>query len=793
MAFAHLNIHSHYGFDGSIVQIPHLFYQAKKLGINGVALTDFSRMGGVPEFLAISKDYPSVKPVVGCSFQIVDDAAMVAGERPRYVVVLLAKNQTGYHNLLKLSSLACMNGSGGPIPVSRNYLEAYHEGLICLSGGLGGEVAQAFEEQDFYKAREAALWYKDLFGEDFYFEVFLHKNNPRKAVSALDCKAEVDEAIGRLYAKERSLLRRMMDLGEEVGVKLVATNPVHFVEKGDAIAHDARLCILGCHMVSERERPRFTHLEYLRSEKEMRSLFAKCPDAVDNTMEVLSKIEPFDINVARTELPDVSPDPKGELRETAYQGAVLRYGSLGDAVKARIDGELASVAKSGMEAYFLIVKELVDWAREHHVVVSPGRGRAPSSMLCYCLGITDVDPLRHGLLSELFLNPERIIMPDVDLDFSQEGVKAVSEHLAQKYGKDAVSYMITFLPYNLKRAFESVARVYGIPWDDVMTIRRRLDAGFAGGQEYTLSSNPLNEIRASASPEIREVLDCAERLDGAICYVGVHACANLLAKGDLTDKLPMMCGKQRNEKILAPMSQYDGHWVEDAGVLKLDFLGLSSLDLIREVENVVSRKLGVAIDARKAPLDDAAVYALFQAGDTKGVFLFESEGKRGLLSQIRPDRFSDLVALNALYWPQTVERLDLFNELKNGRETMAFDFPEEQEILAETYGLIVYQEQVMLLGQKIAGLTPGLSARFKKSQPFWTPEMYRRLFVDKGLDNGRSREGLERLADRIYQDRDLFYMKSHAVAYAWIAYQTAWLKVHYREDFMEVYRRLIGE
>ena len=770
MSFAHLHIHSHYSMNESIVKIPELFARAAELGLAGLALTDSSRMGGVQEFMSVARDFPSVKPVVGASFRIVDDVYPVVGERPQFKVLLLAKNLTGYRNLMKLSSIACVNGTGRPTAVRRAYLEAYHEDLICLSGGLFGEVSQTLIDFGEARAREVALEYKELFGEDFYFEVSLHKRPRQLYVKNIAKRHHVSRYIDELYALEDKLLTSLMNLGEELGIKLVATNPVYYLNADDALAYDAHLCFLNGKNIADENGPEFTRLEYLRSEEEMRSQFVRCPEAVENTMAILSKIESYRVDVVEIGLPGVSANPKQELRDEIYKGASARYGSVTEEIKDRIEGELNTIAKTNFEAYFLIIKEMIDWARVHHCVVGPGRGRAVSSMVCYCLGITEVDPLRYGLLSESFLNPDRIPLPDIDIDINDEGRQPVVDHLTRKYGREVVSYLATYAWISMVSALREVTVAFGLSRNQVQRIKDYLF--YYDGDEPT--------------KELKDACDCAKKLNGVICQTGTHVCGILLSDDAMTNKIPLMSGAHCPDGGFIPISQYDGHWVENAGVLKIDLIGTKWLDFIREVERTVSQKYGVPVDSRKAPLDDAATYALYQSGDTDGVFLFDDEEMQKWLKRIRPDRFSDLVAMKALFHPEIRDKINYFNALKNGIETMTYSFPEEKEILAETYGLILYEEQVMMLGQKIAGMTPGQTAAFKRFSPRFTAECYQDFFMDCGLRQGRPEKDLQNLLQRILLCHDKVFMKSHAVAYAWMSYQTAWLKAHYREEFMAI-------
>lgn len=786
MSFSHLHIHTHYSCNDSIVKIPELFEKASELGLAGLAITDPSVMSGVPEFLSCSRQYPDIKPAVGCEFNL---------NQPGYEdlplrVVLLAKNKTGYLNLIKLSSIANEHGEGIHARISHEQLELYHEGLICLSGGLQGEVSLAILVSGIIKARRAATWYRDVFGEDFYLEVSLHKPERRKSGNEFLLWANFDED----YKKERKVIPRLLELGTELGIKMVATNPVLFVNRDDAIAHDAYYCHRTGDLITDKFRWGFSHLEYLRSEDEMRMLFAKYPDAVDNTMDILNKIERYDINRSIS-LPQFSENPQIELRKAVYEGAQNRYGIVTDSLKERIEYELSTISKIGFDGYFLIIKEMVDWVRNNQHVVGPGRGSAVGSVVNYCLGITDVDPLKYGLLFERFLNPDRIQLPDIDTDFNAAALYSVDKHLTDRYGEKNVAHVICFHTNSGADAFEISAKAYGVQDEEISKFKAEIPTWSTRGLEEELADNrKLQRVYKNGSHTLQEAVNSAKRLEGVISHAGMHACANLLSSLPLTDCIPMMTAtmyhdSRKEDERVVPLSQYEVSWVEDAGVLKIDNLGLLILDYIHETESAIKKKYGIEIDLRNIPLDDTATYELYQSGDTENVFQFESDGMRKWLGIIHPESFSQLFAMNAMYRPGPMDFLPDYALRKNGKEPVDYILPETESILAETFGLFLYQEQIMITAQRIAKFCPGASARLIRVIGVRTPDTYqlaesfRERFIEGGVGNGYDQNSLEKLWEEMEQSGPYAFLKSHSVAYTWLSYQTAWLKAHYPDEY----------
>lgn len=799
MSIAHLHIHTHYSCDDSIVKIPELFERASTLGLSGIAIADPSRMCGVPEFLSCSRKYPEIKPIVGCEFNLTNHIPHTENDVENmqlFSVVLLAKNLAGYHNLLKLSSIANTEGLSFQPRISHQLLEQYHEGLICLSGGLGGEVSQAIIDSSIVKARKVATWYKGVFGDDFYLEMSLHKRERDLSVSVFDNYMKLYADIDELYVIEKKVAARLFRLGQELGIKLVGTNPVLFLNRDDAVAHDAYYCHRIGQRMSDDDRPRFSHLEYLRSEEEMRKVFAKYPEAVDNTLEILGKIERYEIYRNLT-MPTVSDDAKQELRDTVYHGVEERYGTISAPLNERIEFELSTISKIGFDSYFLIIKELTDWARKNNYVVGPGRGSATGSIVNYCLGITDVDPIKFGLLFERFLNPERIQLPDIDIDFNAAGLDKIAAHLADKYGQECVSHVICFYKNRATDAFETSARAYGVQAGKISRIKGLIsDWSPRGLEEELVDNRKLQHEYKVSTPRSQEAYQTAQKLEGVISRTGVHACANLVSSSLLTECIPMMSAsirsvsKRRGERVV-PLSQYDVCWAEDAGVLKIDTLGLLTLDILREAEALISMKHDIKICLHDIPLDDIATYELYQTGNTDDIFQFESEGMKAWLNRIHPESFSHLVALYSMYRPGPMDFLPDYALRKNGVEPVSYVIPETESILSETYGLILYQEQVMMIAQKIANFTPGQSDKLRKVAGSMKPAAYhlashfKDLFIAGGVKNGYGYASLEKLWQIIDHNGHNAFLKSHAVAYTWLSYQTAWFKAHYPDEYSQ--------
>ena len=854
MAFVHLHVHTQYSILDGQSSIEQLFTRAEQLGQTALAITDHGNMFGVKEFFKVAKKHPSVKPVIGCEIYVTrgyDHKLKDQAHRAYYHLILLAKNYEGYRNLMKIVSTGHIEGMYyGKPRVRHEVLERYHGDLICSSACMAGEIPQKILAGDIEAAGKAIQWHKKVFGDDYYLEVMLHRT-------------EVPGQSLEVYEREKAYNEVIFRLAAQYGVKVIATNDVHFVRKEDALAHDRLICLNTNAYVDDPKRLRYTRQEYMKSEEEMRALFPDHPEVLDNTLEVAGKVEAYTIDRGHV-LPKFEIDPafldeidthyaayrdiiehgrrdeQGNERNEdfcrsvaylchlTYAGARSRYGeTLTDEQAERIHFELMTISSMGFPDYFLIVQDFIGWARRNGISVGPGRGSAAGSAVAYCLGITNLDPIRYGLLFERFLNPERISMPDIDVDFDDEGRYRVIQYVQERYGVDHVSHVITFGTMAAKMAIKDVARVSRLSLDESNRLTKLVpDRSFVipqeyrkelrkdeqpgegekllidGGKRFAVGKEEKEYKPTLAnclrfSPEfrneyengtelVREVLDYAMQLEGSIRQTGIHACAMIIGRGNLTDYIPITMGHDKATDQDVWVSQYEGSYIEDVGMLKMDFLGLSTLSIIKEALRLIKKNHGVDIDIEKIPIDDPEVYALYGRGDTKSIFQFESGGMMEWLIKLHPQRFEDLIAMNALYRPGPMDYIPSFVARKRGDEAITYDLPAMEDLLEETYGVTVYQEQVMRISQKVAGFSKGKADKLRKAMGKKKIDILNSLhddFISGGLENGNPEEVL----NKIWKDWLAFakyaFNKSHATCYAWVSYQTAWLKAHYEPEF----------
>ena len=825
MAFVHLHVHTQYSILDGQSSIENLFSRAEELGMPGLAITDHGNMYGVKEFFKYAHKHPSVKPIIGCEVYVTrgyDHKLKDKAHSKYYHLILLAKNYEGYKNLMKIVSTAHIEGMYYRPRVSHEVIEKYHEGLICSSACMVGEIPQYILAGDEKGASEAIEWHKRVFGDDYYLEVMLHKTEvPGLSLETYELQKQYTDEIFRLAGKH--------------GVKVIATNDVHFVRKEDGPAHDRLICLTTNKYIDETDRLRYTQQEYLKSEEEMLALFPGHPEAISNTLEILDKVESYSIDrghvLPKYELPkefmdhidewsekykavidegrqDEDGNPRGEefcnsvayLCRLAYDGAVRRYGeTLTEEQAERLDFELKTISRMGFPDYFLIVQDFINWAKDNGISVGPGRGSAAGSAVAYCLSITNLDPIRYDLLFERFLNPERISMPDIDVDFDDEGRYRVIQYVQDKYGTDHISHVITFGTMAAKSAIKDVARISRLSLDESNRLTKMIpDRPFTakvGGEEKefkpTLKNcvKYLDELRnevENGSEQVKDVLKYALQLEGCIRQTGIHACAMIIGRGNLTDYIPITMGKDKATNQDVWVSQYEGSYIEEVGMLKMDFLGLRTLSIIKECLALIKKRFGKEIDIEKIPINDPETYALYSRGDTKSVFQFESPGMKDWLQRLHPQRFEDLIAMNALYRPGPMDYIPSFVKRKRGEEEIQFDLPVMAEFLEETYGVTVYQEQVMRISQKVAGFSKGKADKLRKAMGKKKLDVLESLyaeFVEGGVKNGHPKETL----DKIWADWRKFasyaFNKSHATCYAWVSYQTGWLKAHYPAEF----------
>ena len=848
MAFVHLHTHTEYSVLDGLSDIEKLFRRAEELGMPGLAITDHGNMFGVKKFYDIAKEHPTVKPIFGCEVYVTRgyDHKLKDPAHDKYNhLILLAKNRKGYQNLIKLVSFGYIEGFYYRPRIDKELLEKYHEGLICSSACMAGEIPQKIVAGDIEGAEKSIEWFKGLFGEDYYLEVMLHRCEVQGLSPAVQAK------MNELYENQKFYTAKIFELAAAHGVKVIATNDVHFVRREDGPAHDRLICLTTNANVKDPQRGaeknhglRYTQQEYLKSEDEMLRLFPTHPEALANTLEILDKVEPVEIErghvLPKFDLPEdflkdidahlekykdiidkgryeerhdhdgnlLEKTPRSEdfcrsvayLCHITYQGAERRYGKdMDEEIASRIAFELGTISHMGFPDYFLIVHDFIDWARRNGVSVGPGRGSAAGSCVAYCLGITNLDPLKYGLLFERFLNPDRISMPDIDVDFDDEGRYRVMKYVQERYGQDHISHVVTFGTMAAKGAIKDVARISGLPLSESDRLSKMVpDRPFTvkeNGVEVEMKPTIANCIKylpemgkayEQGEDLVKEVLDYAMQLEDTTRQTGIHACAMIIGPGNLTDYIPISTGKDTATGEDVWVSQYEGSLIEDVGMLKMDFLGLKTLSIINRCLALVKKHYGKDIDIESIPTEDPDVYALYGRGDTKSVFQFESAGMKEWLMRLRPQRLEDLIAMNALYRPGPMEYIPDFVERKNDVSKIRYDLPEMESILQETYGVTVYQEQVMRISQAVAGFSRGKADKLRKAMGKKKRDVLDGLkadFMEGALKKGHSKEILE----KIWTDWEAFakyaFNKSHAACYAWVSYQTAWLKTHYPSEF----------
>ena len=829
MSFVHLHVHTQYSILDGQASIASLFERAKELEMPALAITDHGNMYGVKEFLKVAKKYPEIKPIIGCEVYVTrhyDHKLKDKDHRSYFHLILLAKNYNGYKNLMKIVSTGHIEGKYYDKPrVSHEIIEQNAQDLVCCSACIAGEIPRAIIAGDMKGAEEAIMWHKKLFGEDFYLEVQQHKT-------------EIPGLSQEVYERQMIANEGIFELAAKTGTKVVATNDVHFTRKEDGPAHDRLICLTTNASLDDPNRMRYTQQEYLKSEEEMIDMFYKHPEAVSNTLEVAEKITCYKIDkdpiLPKFDLPEdfladidaylekyksvidegrynKDGSERGEefcksvayLCHLTYKGAHERYGeTLSDEQSERIDFELKTVCKMGFPDYFLIVQDFIAAARAEGISVGPGRGSAAGSAVAYCLKITNLDPIKYDLLFERFLNPDRINMPDVDIDFDDDGRYRVFQYIEEKYGKEQISHVITYGTMAAKSAIKDVARISNIPIPESNRLTKMVpDKPFEAtivedGKKVTKEFKPklsnclkygeLKDELENGTPEIQDVLKYAGKLEGCVRQTGVHACAMIIGRSNLTEYIPICVANDKLTGEEVWVSQYDGHYIEEVGMLKMDFLGLRTLSIIKECQANIKKRFGIEFDIEKIPIDDKETYELYSRGDTTSVFQFESPGMKEWLTKLQPTRFEDLIAMNALYRPGPMDYIPDFVERKQGRQPIVYDLPEMESILQDTYGITVYQEQVMLLSRKLADFTRGQADTLRKAMGKKIIDLLnslKGLFLEGGEKNGHPKDVLE----KIWADWEKFaayaFNKSHATCYAWVSYQTGWLKAHYPAEF----------
>lgn len=849
--FVHLHVHTYYSILDGQSSIQRLVDKAVGDGMKGMAITDHGNMFGIKEFYNYCKGVNKkrkaegkepFKPILGCEMYVArrrkEDKVKEMGDMSGYHLIVLAKNYNGYKNLIKLVSRAWVDGYYMRPRTDRADLERYHEDLIVCSACIAGEVPSKILKGDITGAREAIEWHKRVFGDDYYLELQRH-----------EVKDPNIRANRETFPLQQKANKAMMELAGEYGVKLVCTNDAHFVDQDNAEAHDHLLCLATGKDLDDPKRMLYSKQEWFKTRAEMNTVFGDLPQVMANTLEILDKVEMYSIDhdpimpffpipaefgteddIRRkyteqqlyeeftTDENGENPLPKEEadkkikhlggiekiyrikfeadyLAKLAYDGARRLYGDpIPDEVAERVKFELHIMKTMGFPGYFLIVQDFINAARnELGVLVGPGRGSAAGSVVAYCLGITKIDPIKYDLLFERFLNPDRISLPDIDTDFDDDGRGRVLEWVEDKYGHDKVAHIITYGTMATKNSIKDVARVEKLPLDIsnrlCKAIPDRLPDGMKMNLPNAIKAVPeLREAEASADPQMSNTIRYARMLEGTVRGTGIHACGTIICRDAISDWVPVSTAEDKADpghKLLT--TQYDGHVIEETGLIKMDFLGLSTLSILKETVDNIKITRGVEVDLDNIPIDDELTYKLYQEGRTVGTFQFESAGMQKYLRELKPTVFEDLIAMNALYRPGPMDYIPQFIRRKNGQEEIKYDIPCMEKYLKDTYGITVYQEQVMLLSRQLANFTRGESDALRKAMGKKKKDIVDKMkpkFIEGGKANGHDPKVLE----KIWADWEKFasyaFNKSHATCYSWVAYQTAYLKAHYPAEFM---------
>ena len=799
--FVHLHTHSQYSILQSTSRIDDLVKAAAANQMPAVTLTDHANLMGTFHFIKAIKKHNSdlqegqipLKPILGCEFYVCEDHQDRSRRDNGYQIIFIAKNKKGYENLSKMSSIAYTQGFYYVPRIDKKVVQRYKSDLMVLTGNLLGEVPSKILNVGENQAEEALQWWQTQFGDDLYIELMRHQQENEKRANQV-----------------------LLKFSKKYGIKVLATNNTYYTTKAEANAHDILLCVKeGEKQATPIGRGRgfrfgFPNQEYyFKSQAEMKTLFADLPQAIINIAEVIEKVEAFDLSrevlLPKFEIPDdfssdISNNPKDKenqfLRHLTLEGAVRRYGDISEEIQERLDFELEVIANTGYPGYFLIVQDLIAAARKMGVSVGPGRGSAAGSVVAYCLGITNLDPIKYDLLFERFLNPDRVSMPDIDIDFDDEGRGKVMDYVIEKYGANQVAQIITYGTMAAKSSIRDTARVLDLSLGDADRIAKlvpniKLAKIFSSEDKElreNLRSDEFNQVK-----ELKEIyqgddlagqtLQQAKVLEGSLRNTGTHACGVIITPDDITNFVPIASAKDSELNV----TQFDNSVVEEAGLLKMDFLGLKTLTLIKDTVKLVKYRHGIDLVPDEFPLDDQMTYELFQRGDTVGIFQYESLGMQKYLKDLKPNVFADLIAMNALYRPGPLEYIPSFVARKQGEEAITYDLPEMEEYLKETYGITVYQEQVMLLSQKLAGFSKGDADLLRKAMGkkiFALLEKLKPKFIEGGEANKHPKEVL----NKIWKDWEAFasyaFNKSHSTCYAWIGYQTAYLKAHYPSEYM---------
>ncbi|GAB3901857.1 DNA polymerase III subunit alpha [Larkinella knui] len=807
MQFSHLHCHTQYSLLDGQAEIKKLIKKAKSDNMPAVAITDHGNMFGVFEFVAEAAKQ-GVKPIVGCEFYVVEDHTKKQFTKEqkdiRYHQLLLAKNPQGYKNLIKLCSLGYMEGLYGKYPrITKALIDQYKEGLIASTCCIGASVPKTILKKGEEAGEKEFQWWLDRFGEDYYVELQRHE---------IPDQIKVNEVLVKFARK--------------YNVKIIASNDSHYVDREDWVAHDILLCVNTNEKLSTPSEKEFNDEEgakkgtrfaffsdqfYFKNTQEMSTLFRDLPEAIDNTNEIVDKVETLklkrDILLPNFVIPDGFATQDDYLEYLTFNGANQRYRVLTPEVDERLRFELGVIRQMGFAGYFLIVSDFIQAGRDLGVMVGPGRGSAAGSAVAYCIGITNIDPIKYNLLFERFLNPDRKSMPDIDTDFDDEGRQKVIDYVVKKYGKQQVAQIVTYGTMAAKSAIKDVARVMELPLSESnalaklvpdkptynMTLKKIFEdsidtLGMMIQPEEVENVKKMRAIEAGNDLSAK-VLKQARKLEGNIRNTGIHAAGIIIAPEDLSNIVPVSTSKETDLII----TQYEGKVIEDAGVIKMDFLGLRNLTIIKESLRLIKQNHGglfvngVETDIDDIPLDDEETYKTFQRGETNAIFQFESDGMKKYMKDLRPDRFEDLIAMNALYRPGPIAYIPNFINRKHGREEVKYDLPEMEEFLADTYGITVYQEQLMLLSQKLGNFTKGDADVLRKAMGKKDRATLDKM-KGKFMDGCTANKLPIKICEKVWTDWEAFasyaFNKSHSTCYAFVAYQTAYLKTHYKSEYM---------
>lgn len=852
--FIHLHVHSQFSVLDGQASIPALVDKAIANGMKGLAITDHGNMFGIKEFFnyvkkknskandaikaakkeieyfeklkkgeikpekknegnentqengeeepaetpdeaiarlkgeIASQEEKLFKPIFGCEMYVANKSLLEHTDKKdtgRHLVVL-AKNEKGYRNLIKIVSRAWTDGFYSHPRTDKEDLAKHHEGLIVCSACLGGEIPRLIQAGEIEEAEKSAKWFKDVFGEDYYIELQRHK-------------ATVPRANHEVFNVQERVNPELIKIARKYDIKLVCTNDVHFVNEEDAEAHDRLICVSTGKDLDDPKRMLYSKQEWMKTQEEMNEVFSDIPEALSNTMEILDKVEFYTIDhgpvLPNFPLPEGFDNNDDYLRHLTYEGAKRRWGTLTEEQKERIDFELDTIKNMGFPGYFLIVQDFIAAGRKLGVSVGPGRGSAAGSAVAYCLDITQIDPIKYDLLFERFLNPDRISLPDIDIDFDDDGRADVLRYVTEKYGADKVARIITYGTMAAKLAIKDVARVHKLPISEGDRLTKLIPRHMpeVNGKELkpTLKNcyEHVSEFKAelaTGSPLILDTLKYAKELEGNVRNTGVHACGVIIGRDPITDWVPVSTAADKDGTKLL-VTQYEGSVIEDTGLIKMDFLGLKTLSIIKEALANIKLTHGIDVDIDNIPIDDPKTYQLYCEGHTTGTFQFESAGMQKYLRELQPSTFEDLIAMNALYRPGPMDYIPDFINRKHGKSPISYDIPVMEKYLKDTYGVTVYQEQVMLLSRLLANFTRGQSDTLRKAMGKKMIDKMNELkskFIAGGNQNGYETEVLE----KIWADWEKFasyaFNKSHATCYSWVAYQTAYLKANFPAEYM---------